>query len=54
MIPPYYADMPKKFDEILESERIYLQRKLEKQYSTDIIYFFKAIQNIIFHGARSK
>ena len=53
LIPPYYADMPKKFNEVIESERRYLQRKQEKQYSTDILYFSKAFINILFHGARS-
>ena len=54
LIPPYYADMPKNFDEIIESERRYLQRKKEKQYSTDFIYFWKAFVNIVFKGARSR
>ena len=53
LIPPYYADMPKEFNEVIESERRYLQRKQEKQYSTDILYFSKAFINILFHGARS-
>jgi hypothetical protein len=30
MLPPFYADMPKSFDEIVESERRYLLRKTEK------------------------
>ena len=54
LIPPYYADMPKNFDEIIESERRYLQRKYKKQYSTDFIYFWKAFVNIVFKGARSR
>ena len=54
LIPPYYTDMPKGFDEIIKSERRYLQRKQEKQYSTDFIYFWKAFVNIIFKGARSR
>ena len=54
LIPPYYADMPKKFNDILESERKYLQRKQKKQYSTDFLYFWKVFQNIVFNGARSK
>ena len=54
LIPPYYADMPKGFDEIIESERRYLQLKQEKPYSTDFIYFWKAFVNIVFKGARSQ
>jgi len=46
--------MPKGFDEIIESERRYLQLKQEKPYSTDFIYFWKAFVNIVFKGARSR
>ena len=54
IIPPYYADLPKSFDEFMESERTYLKRKAEKPFATDFIYFFKAFNNIVFRGARSK
>ena len=54
LVPPYYADMPKNFDEILESERNYLNRKKVKPFTTDIVYFWKAFKNIVFKGARSK
>ena len=54
IIPPYYADMPNNFEEILESERIYLLKKKEKPFSTDFKYFWKAFNNIVFHGARSQ
>ena len=53
LIPPYYSDMPKNFDEILESERIYITKKLKSPFITDIIYFLKAFINIVFKGARS-
>ncbi len=53
LIPPYYADMPEDFDAIVESERIYLERKLKKPFTTDVIYFCKAIYNIVFKRARS-
>jgi hypothetical protein len=53
LIPPYYADMPKDFDAIVESERIYLERKLKKPFTTDVIYFCKAIYNIVYKKARS-
>ena len=29
LIPPYYSDLPKNFNEILESERKYLDKSLE-------------------------
>lgn len=54
LIPPYYADMPTNFDEILESERQYIISKLKNPIRTDINYFFKAFVNIVFKGARSK
>ena len=53
LVPPYYADMPKTFDEIVESERRYLERKKVEPFKTDFIYFFKAFNNIVFHNARS-
>ena len=53
LIPPYYADLPKSFDEIIESERNYLNRKETSPIITDIQYFLKAMSNI-FLGARSK
>jgi lipopolysaccharide/colanic/teichoic acid biosynthesis glycosyltransferase len=54
LIPPYYADMPTTFEEIVESEVRYLQKKKEKPIVTNMIYFVKALINIIFSGARSK
>ena len=54
LIPPYYADMPTTFEEIVESEVRYLQKKKEKPIITNMIYFVKALINIIFSGARSK
>jgi len=53
LIPPYYADLPKNFEQILDSERKYLESKINSPIITDIRYFFRAIINIIFKGARS-
>jgi len=53
LIPPYYADIPKNFEGILESERRYLQRKKLRPFTTDLVYFRKAFINIVFKGARS-
>ena len=53
LIPPYYADLPKNFDEILISEEKYIARKLKSPFSTDISYLCKALFNIIIRGARS-
>jgi len=53
LVPPYYADMPKSFDEIIKSERKYLEKKKAKPFSTDFIYLSEALMNIVFRGARS-
>ena len=54
LVPPYYADLPDSFEEVVESERLYLKKKQKNIIITDIQYFFRAIYNIIFKGARSK
>lgn len=57
-IPPYYADMPKSFDEIIESENRYLAQKEKHPFLTDVRYFFRAMKNlfleIIIKPGRSK
>jgi len=53
LVPPYYADMPENFEEIVASELRYLKRKSLKPITTDLYYFKKAIFNIAFKGARS-
>ncbi len=54
LIPPYYVDLPNNFDEILDSERKYLDKKNINPIKTDVIYFLKAIFNILLKGARSQ
>jgi lipopolysaccharide/colanic/teichoic acid biosynthesis glycosyltransferase len=54
LVPPYYADMPKSFEEIVESEKKYLRLKEQNPLSTDFKYFFKAFYNIFFKKARSR
>jgi len=54
LIPPYYADLPQSFDEIIKSEKIYLNAKQQSPFMTDLKYFIMAIINILFSGARSK
>jgi lipopolysaccharide/colanic/teichoic acid biosynthesis glycosyltransferase len=54
LVPPYYADMPNSFEEIVESEKQYLQAKQQKPFVTDVRYFFKAMYNIFFKKARSR
>ena len=53
-IPPYVAlNMKSDIHSVLEAERIYLNDKINKPYSTDTKYFFKAIFNIVFRRRRS-
>ena len=54
LIPPFYADMPKTLEEIMESELKYLKAYEKHPIRTDLNYFFKAWSNIIFKKARSK
>lgn len=53
LLPPFYADMPKTFEEIVESERRYLVLKMEKPFITDFSYFWKSVWNILVKRARS-
>lgn len=53
LVPPFYADMPKNLDEIIESELRYLKAHQKSPIRTDIRYFFKAFYNIFLKGARS-
>ncbi len=53
LVPPYYVDLPKSWDEILQSEERYLNAYFERPILTDIRYFLKAMNNIIFKGKRS-
>lgn len=54
LIPPYYVDNPKSFEEICASEKNYIERYLKKPWRTDWAYFWKAMYNIIFKRARSR
>ena len=53
LIPPYYADLPQSFDEILESERQYFSAKENRSFFTDELYFFRALKNILLMNVRS-
>jgi len=54
LVPPFYADMPKTLEEIIESERNYLNSYQKNPLMTDFKYFFKAFYNIFFKKARSR
>ncbi len=53
LVPPFYADMPKSFDEHMESENKYLDAYAKHPLLTDWKYFWKAFWNILFKKARS-
>lgn len=53
LVPPFYADLPKTLDEVIESERVYLEKYLINPLKTDWIYFWRAVYNILFRRARS-
>lgn len=53
LIPPYYADLPKTQEEFFESEERYLRSYAVKPIRTDILYFRKAVYNILIKGERS-
>ncbi len=53
LVPPFYADLPKTLEEIMDSEMHYLTAYEKHPVATDIKYFFKAFYNIIFKKVRS-
>ncbi len=53
LLPPFYADMPHSFEEIVQSEKRYLLKKLKHPLWTDFTYFFKCIFNILVKRERS-
>jgi len=54
LVPPFYVDMPKTLEEIMESEKNYLDQYDKNPFRTDWKYFWKAFRNIVFKKARSK
>lgn len=53
LIPPFYADMPKTLNEIMESEMRYLNAYEKQPLSTDFRYFWRAVNNIVIRRKRS-
>ena len=54
LLPPFYADLPVSFDEIIVSEMTYLQAHEQNPLSTDLRYLKRIITNILFSKVRSK
>ncbi len=53
LMPPFYADLPRTIEEIMQSENRYLDQYEKSPFLTDLKYFFKALYNILFLKARS-
>lgn len=53
LIPPFYVDLPKTLEEIMESEIKYLKSYEQSPFLTDCTYLMKALYNIFIKKARS-
>jgi lipopolysaccharide/colanic/teichoic acid biosynthesis glycosyltransferase len=53
LVPPFYADMPRTFDEIVASESRYLEAYEQSPVLTDLRYLCRATYNILVKRARS-
>ena len=53
LVPPFYFDLPKNFEELVRSEVKYLNEYAQKPILTDIKYFFGSFYNILIKHARS-
>jgi lipopolysaccharide/colanic/teichoic acid biosynthesis glycosyltransferase len=53
LIPPFYADMPKNLEEIMDSESRYIHSYVQDPFTTDFTYCMKAFSNIFIRKARS-
>lgn len=54
VIPVCYGEMSKSIEDVWESERKYIEKYQKHRLKTDFIYFFKVINNILFHKVRSE
>jgi lipopolysaccharide/colanic/teichoic acid biosynthesis glycosyltransferase len=54
LVPPFYADMPRTFEEILASEDRYLRACEQSTWRTDLRYFARSVYNIVVRRARSR
>jgi len=53
LLPPFYADMPSTLEEIMDSERRYIESYLRYPIRTQIRYFIKSVWNIVVRKKRS-
>ncbi|WP_394993599.1 sugar transferase [Emticicia sp.] len=54
LLPPFYADMPKTFQEIVDSEMTYLHAYQKAPLITDFKYLMRILNNIFIKRARSQ
>jgi lipopolysaccharide/colanic/teichoic acid biosynthesis glycosyltransferase len=54
LIPPYYVDSPKTFEELIASEKKYLELFTKNPIKTDLYYFYKFLVKAFLKGVRSK
>ena len=53
LIPVCYSKMSKSIEGVWETERRYIEKYQKHRLKTDFIYFFRIINNILFHKLRS-
>ncbi len=54
LVPPFYADLPHGFEEVLDSEAAYLEAYERAPLRTNLRYFGRAMYNILVKRARSQ
>jgi|GEM_PF-5084147 len=54
LLPPYYADMPRTFEQIVQSELTYLEAHRQAPFRTDLRYLLRILRNILIRSARSQ
>jgi len=54
IIPVCYGEISKSIEEVWKTERKYIEKYQKHRLKTDFIYFFKIINNILFHKIRSE
>jgi len=52
-VPPYYADCPKTFEGIIDSEKRYCKLRKQHPLTTDIYYFVRVVINFLTMRART-
>ncbi len=53
-IPPFYVDLPKSLNEIMKSEKNYMELYLKNPIKTDLSYLIKSLYNVFIKGVRSQ